>query len=91
MNKEQLAQNIADKKGITKKEALDNVNDVLKAIKDALVSGDRVALVNFGNFEVRERKERIGRNPQTGQEMKIPKQKNVSFKAGKELRESVKV
>lgn len=90
MNKEQIAQQIADQKGITKKEALDNVNDVLGAIKTALVAGERVSLVNFGNFDVKERKERTGRNPQTGEQMNIPAQKTVGFKPGKDLRESVK-
>lgn len=90
MNKEKIAQQIADQKGITKKEALDNVNDVLGAIKDALVSGERVTLVNFGNFEVKERKARTGRNPQTGAEMDIAAQKVVGFKSGKELRDAVK-
>jgi len=90
MNKEQIAQTIADQKGITKKEALDNVNDVLEAVKQALVSGERVSLVNFGNFDVKERKARTGRNPQTGEQMNIPAQKTVGFKPGKDLRESVK-
>lgn len=90
MNKEQIAQQIADTKGVTKKEALDQVNDVLETIKQALVSGEKVSLVNFGNFEVKERKERIGRNPQTSEQMHIPAQKTVGFKPGKDLRESVK-
>lgn len=90
MNKEDIAQKIADRKGITKKEALDNVNDFLDVVKESLVEGERVSLVNFGNFDVKERKARTGRNPQTGESMDIPAQKTVSFKPGKDLRESVK-
>ena len=90
MNKETLAQNIADKKGITKKEALDNINEVLDGITEVISQGERVSLVNFGNFEVKERKARLGRNPQTGEPINIEAQKTVSFKPGKELRERAK-
>ena len=62
---------------------------LLKLLKDALKEGDSVALVGFGTFEVKERAERKGRNPQTGEEITIKAAKIPSFKAGKSLKDAV--
>ena len=75
--------------GITKKEASQVVDCVLDCIKDALAKGDKVSLIGFGTFSVRERAAREGRNPRTGETIKIPKKKVPSFKAGKDLKESI--
>jgi len=75
--------------GVTKKQAAEAVDCVIGAIKDALASGDKVSLVGFGTFSVKERAARQGRNPQTGAAIKIPKKKVPSFKAGKALNDAV--
>lgn len=75
--------------GITKKQAAQIVDTVFGAIKDALASGDRVSLIGFGTFSVKERAAREGRNPRTGKKIKIPKKNVPSFKPGKGLKESV--
>ena len=75
--------------GITKKQAAQVVDSVLDAIKDALASGDKVSLIGFGTFSVKERAAREGRNPRTGKKIRIPKKKVPAFKAGKALKEAV--
>ena len=75
--------------GITKKQAAQVVDGVLDAIKDALAGGDKVSLIGFGTFSVKERAARDGRNPRTGKKIRIPKKKVPTFKAGKALKESV--
>lgn len=75
--------------GVTKKQAAEAVDCVIGAIKDALASGDKVSLVGFGTFSVKERAARQGRNPQTGAAIKIPKKNVPSFKAGKALNDAV--
>jgi len=75
--------------GITKKQAGEVVNAVISAIKDALAKGEKVSLVGFGTFSVKERAARQGRNPRTGKKIKIPKKKVPIFKPGKELKDSV--
>ncbi len=89
MNKLELVNAVADKADLTKRDAEKAVNAVVESIEEALKVGDRVSLVGFGTFEVRDRKPRVGRNPQTGQEIRIPAGKVPSFKAGKGLKESV--
>lgn len=89
MNKLELVNAVADKAELTKRDAERAVNAVVESIEEALKAGDRVSLVGFGTFEVRDRKPRVGRNPQTGQEIRIPAGKVPSFKAGKGLKESV--
>lgn len=74
---------------MTKKDASKSVEAVLEAIAGALREGEKVQLIGFGNFEVKDKPERKGRNPRTGEEMIIPARKSVSFKAGKQLREEV--
>lgn len=89
MNKQELVASVADKAGLTKKDAEKCVNALVDAIKEALNKGDKVSLVGFGTFEVRERAARSGRNPQTGAAIKIPAGKVPAFRPGKELKESV--
>lgn len=89
MNKNELVASVAEKTGLTKKDSEKAVNAVLDSIQGALQGGDKVSLVGFGTFEVRSRKARQGRNPQSGETIKIPASKVPAFKAGKALRESV--
>jgi len=87
VNKAELVSVIAEKTDMTKKDAEKALNAVLSAIEDALKKGDKVQLVGFGTFEVKERAARKGRNPQTGQEIEIPASKVPVFKPGKLLKE----
>lgn len=89
MNKADLISRVAEKTDITKKDAEKAVSAVLASIEEALSSGEKVQLVGFGTFEIRERAARKGRNPQTGEEINIAATKVPVFKAGKALRESV--
>ena len=85
MTKVELIAAVANDANLTKKDAEAAVNSALNAITAALKDGDKVTLVGFGTFEVRERPERKGRNPQTGAEAsKLP-----AFKAGKALKDAV--
>jgi DNA-binding protein HU-beta len=76
--------------GITKKQAGPAVDAVMDAIKGALANGEKVSLVGFGNFSVKERKARAGRNPRTGKKIKIKAKKVPAFSAGKGLKDAVK-
>ena len=89
MNKAQLVEALANKTGETKKSAEASLNAFVEVVTDALKKGDKVQLVGFGSFEVRKRASRKGRNPQTGEELKIPASKAPVFKAGKALKEIV--
>lgn len=89
MNKAELVTSVAEKAEITKKDASAAIEAVLDTITDALVNNDKVQLVGFGTFEVRERGERAGKNPRTGEEMIIPAAKVPAFKAGKALKDKV--
>ena len=89
MNKTELIAAAAEKAGLSKKDAEKAVNGALDAITEALAAGDRVQLVGFGSFEVKERAARIGRNPQTKQEIEIPASRDPKFKAGKALKDAV--
>ncbi|MCF8010109.1 MAG: HU family DNA-binding protein [Clostridiales bacterium] len=89
MNKAELIASVAEKTELTKKNAEKAVAAVLDSIEDALTEGDKVQLVGFGTFEIRERAARKGRNPQTGEEIEIAASKVPVFKAGKALRENV--
>ncbi|NRR00984.1 MULTISPECIES: HU family DNA-binding protein [unclassified Brevibacillus] len=90
MNKTELVTKVAETSELTKKDATKAVDAILDAIADALKEGDKVSLIGFGNFEVRERAARKGRNPQTGEEIEIAASKMPAFKPGKELKDSVK-
>ncbi|TYO96962.1 HU family DNA-binding protein [Desulfallas thermosapovorans] len=89
MNKAELIANVAEKSELTKKDAEKAVSAVLASIEEALANGDKVQLVGFGTFEIRERAARKGRNPQTGEEINIAAARVPVFKAGKALRETV--
>ena len=89
MNKAELITQVAEKSDLTKKDAERAVTSMLAAVEEALSRGDKVQLVGFGTFEVRERAARKGRNPQTGQEIDIAATRVPVFKAGKSLREVV--
>ncbi|MFZ5642736.1 MAG: HU family DNA-binding protein [Bacillota bacterium] len=89
MNKADLVSKVAEKTDFTKKDAEKAVSAVLASIEEALSGGEKVQLVGFGTFEIRQRAARKGRNPQTGQEINIAAAKVPVFKAGKALRESV--
>ncbi|NOU15675.1 MAG: HU family DNA-binding protein [Methylococcaceae bacterium] len=91
MNKSDLITSIAEHANLTKADAGRAVDGIIKSIEAALVAGDSVALVGFGSFEVKERAARTGRNPQTGQELKIAASKVPSFKAGKSLKDAVNI
>ena len=75
--------------GVTAKDTGIFVEATIKAIQDAVISGEKVQLVGFGTFEVAERAARMGRNPQTGAEMAIPASKAPKFKAGKAFKDAV--
>ncbi len=90
MNKTELIASIADKSGLTKKDAEKALNAVVGSVTDALKKGEKVQLVGFGTFEVRERAARNGINPLTKAEIKIPATKVPAFKAGSALKDAVK-
>ena len=89
LNKSGLVNEIASKSGLTKKDSEVALNAAISAIEDSLKKGDKVVLVGFGTFEVRERAARKGRNPQSGKEIQIPASKAPVFKAGKVLKDLV--
>ncbi|AIQ53662.1 MULTISPECIES: HU family DNA-binding protein [Paenibacillus] len=90
MNKSDLINVVTEATELPKKDATKAVDAVFEAITNALQSGDKVQLVGFGNFEVRERSARKGRNPQTGEEIEIPSSKVPAFKPGKALKDGIK-
>ncbi len=90
MNKSELIDAMAEAAGITKAQAARALEGMLEAITGALKRGDQVTLVGFGTFGVRKRAARTGRNPQTGERIRIKAAKIPTFKAGKGLREAVK-
>lgn len=89
-NKAELIESVATSTGLTKKDATAAVDAVFETIQTTLSSGEKVQLIGFGNFEVRERAARKGRNPQTGEEIQIAASKVPAFKPGKALKDIVK-
>ena len=89
MTKAELVAKIAEKAGLSKKDAEAALNAFMDSVKEALSAGEKVSLVGFGTFEVVERAERKGRNPQTGEEITIPATKAPKFRPGKGLKEAV--
>jgi DNA-binding protein HU-beta len=89
MNKAELIEAIANGSKLTKADAGRALDSTIEAIGKALKKGDRISLVGFGSFSVAKRAARIGRNPQTGKEIKIAAKKVVKFKAGTELATNV--
>ncbi len=89
MNKQDLVAKVAQKSDISKQKAASAVDAVIDAIKASLKKGDDVRLVGFGTFSVAQRAATTGRNPRTGEPIKIPASKQPKFKAGKDLKEAV--
>ena len=90
MNKTDLVNAGAEDTGLTKKDAEKAVASVIDSITAALKAGEKVQLVGFGTFEVRDRAAKQGHNPRTGEPMTVPASKLPAFKAGKALKDAVK-
>ena len=89
MNKNELVTAMAEKSGLSKKNCAAALDAFIESSVDALKSGDKVHLVGFGTFEVKERAARVGRNPRTKEPVNIPASKHPAFKPGKVLKETV--
>ena len=89
MNKTELVSAMAEKSDLSKKDAEKALKAFIDVVTEELKKGEKVTLVGFGTFEVSERAERTGRNPQTGAEMKIAASKAPKFKAGKALKDAI--
>ena len=89
MNKTELIDAVAKAADMSKANASKAVDATLDSITEALKKGETITLIGFGTFEIRERAERTGRNPATGQEMKIAASKTPAFRAGKALKDAV--
>ena len=89
MNKQELINAIADETGLSKKDTEATINSFVNVISNTLADKDKVQLIGFGTFETRERAARTGRNPQTGEELKIAASVVPAFKAGKALKVKV--
>jgi DNA-binding protein HU-beta len=89
MNKENLVKAIAAESGVSQKEATLILDALTETIMEATAKGEKVTIVGFGSFEVRERQERQGRNPKTGEPLTIPATKVPAFSAGKLFKEKV--
>ena len=89
MNKAELVSAVAEKAGLSKKDSEKAVNAAFESITETLAAGEKVQLVGFGAFEVKERNARIGRNPKTKEEIQIPASRVASFKVGKALKDAI--
>ena len=89
MNKTELTAAVVAKTGMSKKNAEIALTAVLDSITDSLKAGEKVQIVGFGSFEVKDRPARVARNPRTGEEIKIEASKAPVFKAGKALKDAV--
>lgn len=89
MTKAGLVDSVYDRVGVSKKDAGDYVDIVLEMMKETLESGDELKVSGFGKFEVRHKGERIGRNPQSGVEIMIPKRKVLRFKVSQVLKDEL--
>lgn len=85
-----LINDVTKRTALKKKDVTTVVDAVFDSIQDTLVAGDDVNIIGFGKFETRDRAERKGRNPQTGEEIMIPKTKTPGFKAGEPLKRAIK-
>ncbi len=90
MNKAELIDAIAANSKLSKADSKKALDAFIKVVTNALKKGDKIVLVGFGTFSISQRKERTGRNPQTGKEIKIPAKKVVKFKAGSDLSSVIK-
>ncbi len=89
MNKVELIAQIAEKSGLSKKDAEKALAATVDAITEAVSAGDKVQLVGFGSFEVKQREARVGRNPKTKEAIEIPATRVPVFKAGRALKDAV--
>ncbi len=89
LTKRELVNEVASRLGLTQNEVSGVVQELLEAIMDSLVDGNRLEIRNFGVFEVKERESRIGRNPRTGEEVPIPRKRVTTFRPGKALKQWV--
>ncbi len=89
MNKTDLIKNVAESAELTKKDAEKAIKAVFEEISQALAEGDKVQIIGFGTFEVRQRKAREGRNPRNNEPIQIEASKTPAFKAGKQLKDLV--
>lgn len=89
MNKQELINAIADETGLSKKDTEATINSFVNVVSNTLADKDKVQLIGFGTFETRERAARTGRNPQTGEELKIAASVVPAFKSGKALKDKV--
>ncbi|MBQ4652280.1 MAG: HU family DNA-binding protein [Oscillospiraceae bacterium] len=89
MNKAELVSAVAEKAGLSKKDSEKAINAAFESITETLAAGEKVQLVGFGAFEVKERNARIGRNPKTKEEIQIPASRVASFKVGKALKDAI--
>jgi DNA-binding protein HU-beta len=89
MTKAELIDAVAEKTELKKRDVSDVVDNLLECVKAALQKGEKVQLIPFGSFEVRDRQKREGRNPKTGERLTIPARKVPAFHAGKDLRDAV--
>ncbi|MDD3269920.1 MAG: HU family DNA-binding protein [Syntrophomonadaceae bacterium] len=91
MNKSELVKSLAEKAEITQKDAAKVLDAMVGTIQQALANGDKVQIIGFGSFEVRDRKERKVISPATGKEITVPATKVPAFRPGKSLKEAVAV
>ncbi len=89
MNKAELITSMAEKSELTKKDAEKALKAFMESVQDSLGKGEKVQLVGFGTYEVKDRAARVGRNPKTREEIQIPASKVPVFKAGKDLKDLV--
>ncbi|WP_063657613.1 HU family DNA-binding protein [Candidatus Arsenophonus triatominarum] len=90
MNKTELISKVAAKSGLSKKDAEKSINAFIESVTESLKSGNDVQLIGFGSFQVKQRAAREGRNPKTGEPLKIAAANVPSFKAGQNLKDAVK-
>lgn len=89
MNKTELIAAVAEEAKLSKKDAENALNAIVKAIKDTVAAGEKVQIVGFGTFETRTRKARQGRNPRTNEPLNIPAGKNPAFRPGQPFKDAV--
>ena len=89
MTKADIVERVYGKVGLTKKESVDVVEELFALIKDTLETGEKIKIAGFGNFEVKQKADRRGRNPQTGEEITIEARKILTFKASAVLKQAV--
>lgn len=89
MNKAELVTAMAEKSELTKKDVEKALKAFQEVVTKGLISGEKISMVGFGNYDITERAERMGRNPQTSEPMLIKASKSVRFKAGKALKDAV--